>query len=126
MKALSLLLSTCALVLGFSFSAFANPQVTSVKPTNGELGKIAVQIPAESIYQYTPVILCDSLRFQLSHFSSFYKDGRLYVDLRYETKAHPQGAVCSVFFVEDHMEEFDFGTGQPLQASSHSFRFVIQ
>lgn len=114
-----------AMLFMIGLQAQATPQVKTVHPGDQQ-GKMTVQIRAASIYQYTPMILCDSYDFQVRHFSSVYRAGMLYVELNYETHGMPWGASCSVFFIEDDLKEFDFESGLPLLSGPESFKFVIQ
>lgn len=123
MSRIGSLLIGALLFIGLQAQA-TTPQIRNVLPSDH--GKLSVQIHAASIYQYTPVIMCDSYDFQLRHFSSFYRAGRLFVELNYRTYGMPWGASCSLFFVEDDLKEFDFETGQPLLSGPESFKFVIQ
>jgi hypothetical protein len=115
------------LLLGLGLSAQAqNFNERALMPRPGGEGQITVQIPAGSIYQYTPVILCDSPNFEMRRFSSFFKGGTLTVDLRYRTMEPSLGASCSVYFVIDDLAEFDYETGEALHAARPFFRFVVQ
>ncbi len=116
----------CLLIAFSSTQIFAAPEVRTVPPGNQSWGPISVQIPAQSVFQYTPVVMCDSFDFQVKHFSSVFQNGMLFVELRYRMQGHPLGASCNVFFVEDDLEEFDFATGEPMLSAPQSFRFVVQ
>ena len=111
-------------LLAFGLQAQATPQVKTLSPE--QRGNMSVQIRAASIFQYTPMILCDSYAFQVRHFKSFYRAGMLIVELNYETVGTPWGASCSLFFIEDDLKEFDFEAGLPLLSGPESFKFVIQ
>lgn len=110
-----------------SFSAAAvTTQIKTVDPINQEWGRMTVQLPARSINQYSPLIICDSLDFQMSHFSSVYDRGMLIVELRYQMVNYPLGTSCTIFFSEDDLTEFDFASGQPLLSAPQAFKFVVQ
>lgn len=116
------LLSLSFLVL--SLQAKATPSIKNLAPN--DYGKVSVQVRASSIFQYSPIILCDSYDFQMRHFSSAHQGNMLFVELHYQTQGRPLGASCSVFFVEDDLKEFDFDLGQALLAGPEAFRFVIR
>lgn len=110
---------------GFSAAAVTT-QIKTVEPVNQEWGRMSVQLPARSINQYSPLIICDSLDFQMSHFSSVFDRGMLLVELRYQMINYPLGTSCTVFFSEDDLTEFDFASGQPLLSAPQAFKFVVQ
>ncbi|NCN95320.1 MAG: hypothetical protein GW917_01205 [Bdellovibrionales bacterium] len=122
----SIKIAFATLFAAFAFQASAKTEVKNLQATSNQPGRISVQIPAQSIFQYTPVILCDSQYFQMSHHSSFYRNGLLTADFNYQTYGPSLGTWCSLYFVNDDMEQFDFSMGMALRASERSFRFVIQ
>lgn len=123
MSRIGSLLAGVLLFIGLQAQA-TTPQIKNIVPS--DYGKVHVQIRATSIFQYSPVIMCDSFDFQLRHFSSVYQAGLLYVEFNYQTHGTPWGASCSVFFVEDDLKDFDFESGLPLLSGPESFKFVIQ